>query len=79
VIIKTPYVMQAEWIDLLEEDRSGRVRWDNPAMCTKLKFSNSAVKRRPPTIGRDALHGESAPTGHSLPNPHHQMNCSVKS
>lgn len=55
--------VQAEWIDLLEEDRSGRVRWENPKLAASLRVTSTGRKGRPPPIVRDALNGDPAPQG----------------
>ena len=48
---------------MLEEDRSGRVRWENPKLCASLRMTGTSKKGKPPPLVRDALNGEPAPTG----------------
>lgn len=56
--------MQAEWIDLLEEDRAGRVRWANPKMSANLRSGKNEKKAKPPpVIAQTALNGEAPPEG----------------
>ena len=58
--------MQAEWIDLIEEDRSGRVRWENSKLSANLRDSGEKDRWKPlPLIGRDARHGDPTPEGNA--------------
>lgn len=60
------HLTQAEWIDLLEEDRRGRVRWQNPKMSANLRAAPQEGKSRPPPpIIQDALGGAAPPQGNA--------------
>lgn len=55
--------MQSEWIDLIEEDRSGRVKWENSKLSANLRDSGENKKKKPPPpIGKDARQGDPTPT-----------------
>lgn len=48
----------------MEEDRSGRIRWQIPRASANLRDSGDGKgKKPPPAINRDARQGESAPVG----------------
>ena len=54
--------VQSEWLDLKEEDRVGRVRWEDKAMSTHIRHEAKA-KGAPPPFEPDALRGAPPPKG----------------
>ena len=48
----------------MEEDRSGRVRWQNSKLSAYLRESGEGKRKKPPPpVGRDARQGDPTPTG----------------